>query len=84
LTRVARTIEFVDGDDIEEDAEDKFEKVDHRYATVGDLVADSNIKLRKGSAIVRACKRLRIAADVALKRAKGKVDIHLCDIADKD
>jgi hypothetical protein len=82
LTRISKT-EFADGDDIEEDVENKFEKVDHRYATVNDLIADSNIKLRKAAQSSARANACAIAADVALKRAKGDLNVFLRDIADK-
>jgi len=81
LTRVAKH-QIADGDEIETDDEDVFEKVDHRYATVADLIDDSNIKLRKAAQSSARANACAIAADFARKRAKGDLHVFLRDIAD--
>jgi hypothetical protein len=81
LTRVAA--EYVDGDDIEGEVENKFEKVDHRYATLGDFVEDRDIKLRKAAQSSARANAVAIAVDVAMRRAKGNLKTLLRDIANK-
>jgi hypothetical protein len=48
---------YVNGDEIDEDEEQKFEKVDSRFATVNDYREDAMIKIRKGRTIFRCCRK---------------------------
>lgn len=80
LTRPAFPIfeeEDADGDEIEE-----FEKVDHEFATVNDLVADATIKLRKAAQSGAAAEEEMRTADVARRRARGNMAAYLKDLAD--
>jgi hypothetical protein len=82
LTR-SRPTTFADGDDIESGDEDKFEKVHFKYATVQDLYADATIKMRNAMRAGAAAERLMQAADEARRRARGKMDALLRDLADE-
>jgi hypothetical protein len=70
-------------DEDEEEAE-QFEKVDHQFATVNDLVADATIKLRKAAQSGAAAEEEMKAADVARRRARGNMTAYLRDLADAD
>jgi hypothetical protein len=71
---LTRAVALVDGDDIEEDAEEKFKKVHFKYATVADLYADATINMRNAARASAAAERLMAAADEARRRANGKTD----------
>jgi hypothetical protein len=75
--------EYVDGDDIEDDVESKFEKVHHRFATVNDLYEDATIKMRKAAQSSAAAESEMRVADEARRRAKGKTSALLCELADE-
>jgi hypothetical protein len=79
---LTRSIGFVDGDDIDDESEEKFEKVHYKFATVSDLYADANIKLRKAGQASAAANRLYTAADEARRRARGKMDALLSALHD--
>jgi hypothetical protein len=80
LTRPAAG--YVTGDEIEGDAEELFEKVDYRYATVNDLEEDAKIKLRKAAQSSAAAERLMRAVDTARARARGDMSALLKDVCD--
>jgi hypothetical protein len=82
LTRAAFPV-FDDPDEegVDEEAE-QFEKVDHQFATVNDLVADATIKLRKAAQSGAAAEDEMKAADVARRRARGNMTAYLRDLAD--
>jgi hypothetical protein len=80
LTRPANG--YVSGDDIEEDDEVKYEKVDAAFATVNDLFDDATIKLRKAAQASTAAELEMRAADEARRRARGSMSAFLRDIAD--
>jgi hypothetical protein len=75
LTRPAK-IDFSIDDD------DRFEKVDHRFATVHDLYQDATIKLRKSAQAAAIAEKEMQAADEALKRAGGDMSAFLRDLKD--
>jgi hypothetical protein len=72
----------VDADQIDEDDERAFEKVDANYATVDDLFQHALIKMRKAAQSGAAAERKMKIADEARRRAKGKMKAFLRDIAD--
>lgn len=74
---------FVTGEDVEDDEESRFEKVDAAFATVNDLVDDATIKLRKAAQSSAAAERKMKAADEARRRARGNMSMLLSEIADK-
>jgi hypothetical protein len=80
LTRPAL---FVTGEDIETEAESRFEKVHQKYATVNDYREDALIKMRKAAQSSAAAEKQMQAVDEALRRAKGKGSTPLQDIADE-
>jgi hypothetical protein len=71
-----------DGEEIEEDDENAFEKVDANYATINDLFQDALIKMRKAAQSGAAAERKMKTADEARRRAKGKMNTFLRDISD--
>lgn len=77
---------FDDPDEEEDEDEEaeQFEKVDHQFATVNDLVADATIKLRKAAQSGAAAEEEMKAADVARRRARGNMTAYLRDLADAD
>jgi hypothetical protein len=82
LTRPAfPTFDDPDEDEDDEEAE-QFEKVDHQFATVNDLVSDATIKLRKAAQSGAAAEEEMKAADVARRRARGNMTAYLRDLAD--
>jgi hypothetical protein len=82
LTRPASNFD-VDDKTIEEDDENAFEKVDANFSTVNDLFQDALIKMRKAAQSGAAAERKMKLADEAKRRAKGKINIFLRDIADQ-
>jgi hypothetical protein len=72
-----------DGQDIDEDDERAFEKVDTDYATVDDLFQDALIKMRKAAQSSAAAEQKMKLANEAKRRAKGNIGAFLRDIADK-
>ncbi|UPT91132.1 hypothetical protein HAP41_0000020710 [Bradyrhizobium barranii subsp. apii] len=79
---LTRPSSFATGEGIDDDDEDKFEKVDCKYATVSDLIDDATIKLRKAAQSSAAAEAQMKAADEARRRARGKVTTFLHEIAD--
>lgn len=79
LTRPAM---FVTGEDIESGNEIRFEKVHQKYATANDYREDALIKMRKAAQSSAAAERQMRAVDEAFRRAKGKGNTPLRDIAD--
>jgi hypothetical protein len=77
LTRPAR---HVSGEEL--DAEQLFEKVSYKFATVRDLYEDATVKLRKAAQSSAAAELLMKAADEARRRAKGKDTAFLHDLMD--
>jgi hypothetical protein len=71
-----------DANQIDEDDERAFEKVDTNYATVDDLFQDALIKMRKAAQSSASAERKMRIADEARRRAKGKMKAFLRDIAD--
>lgn len=80
MTRNASPL--VDGEDIEASDETKFEKVHQDFATVNDAFEDATIKLRKAAQSSSAAEKKMRTVDEAKKRAGGKMDVFLKDIAD--
>jgi hypothetical protein len=75
---------FVTGEDIEEDeAGERFEKVDSKFATVSDRYEDATIKMRKAAQSSASAETGMKQADEARKRAKGDMSALLRDLADK-
>jgi hypothetical protein len=72
----------VDGQAIENDTEEAFEKVSAKFATVNDLYQDATIGMRKAAQNSASAERKMQAADEARRRAKGKVTAFLKDLAD--
>ena len=66
----------------EEDGEDAFEKVDIKYATVNDIFQDALIKMRKAAQSGAAAEKRMKVADEAKRRAKGKMNVLLRNLAD--
>jgi hypothetical protein len=79
---LTRPASYATGADIEEDDEQKFEKVDFKFATVNDLFDDATIKLRKAAQSSAAAEKEMQAADEARRRARGKMSAFLRDITD--
>ena len=75
-------LKYVDGEDIEADDEAAFEKVDSGFATVYDHFQDTQIHLRKAAQSSAAAERQAKATDEMVRRAKGRMDTPLRDIAD--
>ena len=73
----------IDGDAIEEDVDETFEKVDHDFATVRDLTDDALIKMRKAAQSSTAAEIEMKAADEARRRAKGNDAMLIRLVADK-
>jgi hypothetical protein len=80
LTRPAKG-KFITGEGLDDDEGD-FEKVHSDFATVGDLIDDATIKLRKAAQASAAAEREARIADEALRRAHGDRDTLLKNIAD--
>lgn len=81
---LTRPASYVTGDDIAEEAdEQKFQKVDHQFATVADWQDDINIKFRKAAQSAAAAEAQAKGFDEARRRAGGKMTTFLKDIADK-
>jgi hypothetical protein len=80
---LTRPVSFVTGDEIEDDDETKFEKVDHMFGTVNDLTDDGMIKLRKSAQASAAANLVMNAADEARRRAKGNMAMFLREVADQ-
>jgi hypothetical protein len=72
----------VTGEDIEEDDEHKFEKVDYRFATVNDLYDDATLKMRKAAQSSASAEIQMRAADTARRRAGGNMSAFLRDVVD--
>ena len=79
---LTRPASFVTGDDIEHDDEEKFEKVDAKFATISDLFDDATIKMRKAAQSSAAAETEMKAADEARRRARGNMAALLREIAD--
>lgn len=75
-------LKYADGMDIEGEDEEAFEKVDSAFATVYDHVQDTQIKLRKAAQSSAAAERQAKATDEMVRRAKGRMDIPIREIAD--
>ena len=75
-------LKYADGDAIEDDVEEAFEKVDSSYATVYDHLQDAQIKLRKAAQSSAAAERQFRQNDEMMRRAKGRMDVYIRDIAD--
>jgi hypothetical protein len=75
------TNDYVSDDDLEDETE-SFEKVDHEFATVQDLLYDATIKLRKAAQSSAVAEREMKAVDDARRRARGNMTTLLRDIAD--
>lgn len=73
---------YVSAEDIEDDNEAAFEKVDHEFATVQDFLDDATIKMRKAAQSAAAAEREMKAVDAARRRARGNMSALLVDIAD--
>ena len=73
---------FVTGEEIEDGQDEWFEKVDHKYATVGDLGEHVTIHLRKAAQASAAAERLATAFDEARRRAGGRLDVLLRTVGD--
>lgn len=71
---------YVEGDDL--DNPDQFEKIAARFATVADLIDDSNIKLRNAARASASAERDAQAADEARRRARGDIARFLRDLTD--
>jgi hypothetical protein len=82
VTRTARGVDYADGDDIESEDEVKFEKVDHRYATVNDLMEQTDIFLVNAARVAARASLFVNARDAAFKRARGDRNVLLRDLAD--
>jgi hypothetical protein len=83
LTRAAfPTFDDPDEEEDEDEEAEQFEKVDHQFATVNDLVADATIKLRKAAQSGAAAEEEMKAADHARRRARGNMAAYLRDLAD--
>jgi hypothetical protein len=80
LTRPKRG-EPVDGETL--DDSERFEKVSAKYATVADRVDDAIIKMRVAARGSAAAERQMLQADECRRRAKGRLDVFLRDLADK-
>jgi hypothetical protein len=80
---LTRPSSIVTGDDIDDDDDQKFEKVDCKYATVSDLVDDATIKLRKAAQSSAAAEAQMKVADEARRRAGGQMNMFLRDVADQ-
>lgn len=81
LTRPAL---YVTGEDIETGDEVRFEKVHQKYATANDYREDALIKMRKAAQSSAAAERQMRAVDEVFRRAKGKGNTPLQDIADAE
>lgn len=79
LTRRRASVDGMAADDDED-----FEKVSSQYATVNDLYEDATIKMRKAAQSSAAAESEMVAADEARKRAGGKMDARLKDLADAE
>jgi hypothetical protein len=75
------TNNYVSDDDLDDETE-AFEKVDHAFATVQDLLYDATIKLRKAAQSSAVAEREMKAVDDARRRARGNMTTLLRDIAD--
>lgn len=82
LTRPTTT--FLTGEDIETEDEGRFEKVHQKYATANDYREDVMIKMRKAAQSSAAAERQMRAVDEVFRRAKGKGNTPLREIADED
>lgn len=81
LTRPSKA--YVTGEDVAtEDEDNKFEKVDHRFATISDLSDDATIKMRKAAQSSAAAEKMMQAVDLARSRAKGNMATFIKDVAD--
>lgn len=80
---LTRPTSIVSGDDIADDDETKFEKVDYQFATVSDLFDDAMIKLRKAAQASTAANSEMNAADEARRRSKGNMAAFLREVADQ-
>ena len=75
---------YVTGEDIEAGDEVRFEKVHQKYATANDYREDALIKMRKAAQSSAAAERQMRAVDEVFRRAKGKGNTPLQDIADAE
>lgn len=75
---------YATGEDVEdgEEAEQAFEKVDQRYATVQDYADDVNVKLRKHAEAGAAVALQARGVDVARRKAGNNMMTRLADVAD--
>lgn len=78
LTRTVAA--WYEGED--ENDETKFEKVLAKFATITDFSEDAQIKMRKAAQSSAAAEQQMRAVDEARRRAKGRMDTLLRDIAD--
>jgi hypothetical protein len=79
LTRPSAS--FFTGEDID-DEDERFEKVDQRFATVNDLREDALIKQRNVTRSAHAAEMKMRAVDEALRRAKGDLRKSLHEVID--
>lgn len=80
---LTRPVSYVTGDDIADDDENRFEKVDYQFATVADLNDDTTIKLRKAAQASASAEQQAKAYDEARRRAGGRMNTFLKNVADK-
>ncbi len=64
--------------------EERYEKVNHKFATVSDLYDDATITLRVGARTSARGERKMDAADEARRRARNNMSAFLKDLADKE
>jgi hypothetical protein len=80
---LTRPASYATGDDIDDDDESKFQKVDSKFGTINDLFDDATIKMRKAAQSSAAAEKEMQAADELRRRARGKMSAFLRDVVDK-
>jgi hypothetical protein len=75
-------VEYANGEEIEAEKEDAFEKVSCNFATIHDWFQEWQIKVRKAAQSSAAAEKQAKGIDEARKRAKGDMTVLLRDVAD--